>query len=106
MSGNCRFSLDEKRNLIDAVNVANSGKIHCEPSEREDEKHLRERVLITRLLGIVDKLIVKLRPMHKLPSGTEYRLRSECVDSISYAVLYMNSGITLEHVRSRDVYSA
>ena len=29
MSINCRFALDERRNVIDAVNVANSGEAYC-----------------------------------------------------------------------------
>jgi hypothetical protein len=35
MSVNCRFALDEKRNVIDAVNVANSGKAYCHKAIRK-----------------------------------------------------------------------
>ena len=73
MSVNCRFALDEKRNVIDAVNVANSGKAYCHKGDPEDDKYLRERVLIIRLSGMIDKLIINLRPMQKLPSGEEYK---------------------------------
>jgi hypothetical protein len=56
MSVNCRFTLDEKRKVIDAVNVANSGKAYCHKDDPEDDKHLRERVLMNRLSGMIDKL--------------------------------------------------
>jgi hypothetical protein len=49
MSVNCRFTLDEQRKVIDAVNVANSGKGYCHEGDREDDKYLRERVLMVRL---------------------------------------------------------
>jgi hypothetical protein len=58
MSINCRFALDEKRNVIDAVNVANSGKAYCHEGDPEDDKYLRERVLIIRLSGMIEKLII------------------------------------------------
>ena len=45
MSINCRFALDGRRNVIDAVNVANSGKGYCHEGAPEDDKHLRERLL-------------------------------------------------------------
>ena len=73
MSTNCRFALDEKRYVIDAVNPANSGKGYCHEGDPEDDRHLRERVLMVRLGGMIDKLIINLRPMQKLPSGEEYK---------------------------------
>ncbi len=72
MSVNCRFALDEKRNVIDAVNAANSGKVYCHEGHPEDDKDLRERVLFIRLSGMIKKLIINLRPRQKLPSGEEY----------------------------------
>ena len=49
MSNNRRFALDEKRKIIDAVNAANSGKGYCYEGDPEDDKHLRESVLMVRL---------------------------------------------------------
>jgi hypothetical protein len=77
MSSNCRFALDEKRYVIDAVNVVNSGKGYCHEGAPEDDKHLRERVLMVRLNEMLKKLIINLRPMKKLPSGEEYKPRNE-----------------------------
>ena len=57
MSVNCRFTLDEKRHVIDAVNPANSGKGYCHGGWPEDDKHLRERVLMVLLGGMIKKLI-------------------------------------------------
>jgi len=75
MSGNCRFVLDEKRKVIDTVNVANSGKAYCHVGDPEDDKYLRERLLMIRLSGMIKKLIINLRPRQKLPSGEELSLR-------------------------------
>ena len=71
MSVNCRFTLDEQRKVIDAVNVANSGKGYCHVDAPEDDTHLRERVLMVRLGEPTDKLIINLRPMQKTWSGGE-----------------------------------
>jgi hypothetical protein len=56
MSINCRFALDERRNVINAVNVANSGKAYCPQRFPEDEKYLREHILQWRLGELIDKL--------------------------------------------------
>jgi hypothetical protein len=77
MSVNCRFALDENLNIIDAVNVANSGKAHCFQGDPQDDKYLRERVLMVRLSEILNKLIINLRPMQKSRSGEEYQPRNE-----------------------------
>ena len=45
MSSNSRFALDERRYVIDGINVANSGKAYCPEGDPEDDKHLREYVL-------------------------------------------------------------
>jgi hypothetical protein len=87
MSVNCRFALDEKRNVIDAVNAANSGKAYCHEGAPEDDKYLRERVLMVRLSGLIEKLIINLTPSQKLPSGEEYKPRNEESDSIWLALL-------------------
>ena len=73
MSNNRRFALDEKRHVIDAVNPANSGKGYCHEGDPEDDRHLRERVLMVPLGKMLDKLIINLRPTKKYPSGEEYQ---------------------------------
>ena len=73
MSNNRRFALDEKRYVIDAVNPANSGKGYCFEGAPEDDRHLRELVLMVRLGEMLDELIINLRPTKKCPSGEEYQ---------------------------------
>ena len=99
MSVNCRFALDEKRNVIDAVNVANSGKAYCHEGAPEDDMYLRERVLMIRLSGMIDKLITNLRPRQKLPSGEEYKPYNEESHSIWMALLYT---ISASHLNTFD----
>jgi hypothetical protein len=65
MSVNCRFALDEERYVIDAVNVANSGKAYCHEGDPEDDKHLRELILMIHLRKMFDKLILNSRPVQK-----------------------------------------
>jgi hypothetical protein len=87
MSVNCRFTLDENCKVIDAVNVANSGKAYYHEGDPEDDKHLREGVLMNRLSGLVGKLII-LRPRQKLPSGDEYGPYNEESYSVWMALFY------------------
>src|SRR5262252_4578136 len=77
MSSNCRFTLDEERYVIDAVNADNSRKVYSFEGAPEDDKHLRERVLMVRLGEMLEKLIINLRPMKKLPSGEIYKPHNE-----------------------------
>jgi hypothetical protein len=99
MSNNRRFALDEKRNVIDAVNATNSGKAYCHEGDPEDDKYLRERVLLIRLSGMIKKLIINLRPRQKLPSGEEYEPFNEESDSIWLALLYT---IRASHLNTFD----
>ena len=99
MSVNCRFALDEKRNVIDAVNATNSGKAYCHEGHPEDDKYLRERVLLIHLSGMIKKLIINLRPRQKLPSGEEYEPSNEESDSIWLALLYT---IRASHLNTFD----
>jgi hypothetical protein len=62
MSVNCRFALDEKRNVIDAVNVANSGKAYLPEGFPVDERHLRQSVLEVCLTEMLKKLIIEEWP--------------------------------------------
>jgi hypothetical protein len=72
-----RFTLDERRYVIDLVNADNSGKGYCHEGAPEDDKYLRERVLQARLHEMLEKLIINLRPMQILPSGEEYKPQNE-----------------------------
>src|SRR5215831_18582154 len=68
MSINCRFALDEERHVIDAVNVANSGKAyHSHECGPDDDKHLRECILKMHLSQMIDKLIRNSRPEQNFP---------------------------------------
>jgi hypothetical protein len=73
MSINCRFALDERRSVIDAVNVANSGKAYCHQGDLEDDKHLRERLLQVCLGEILKKLIINVRPTPEYWSGERHQ---------------------------------
>ena len=86
MITNCRFALDEKH-VIDLLNPANSGKGYCHEGDPEDDSYLRERVLMVRLGEMLDKLIINLRPMQKLPSGEEYKPPNEEFFEIWWAML-------------------
>jgi hypothetical protein len=89
MSNNRRFALDEKRHVIDAVNPANSGKGYCHEGDPEDDRHLRERVLMVPLGKMLDKLIINLRPTKKCPSGEEYQPFNEERHAMWVAMLAM-----------------
>ena len=72
MSTNQRFVLNEKRDVTDMLNPANSVSGHYnDDGAPEDDRHLRERVLRKRLSDLVDKLIINLRPMQKDPEGRD-----------------------------------
>lgn len=77
MSTNCRFALDENRYVVDALNPANSRKGYCHEGDPEDDRYLRERVLMVCLSKMIDKLIINPRPLQKLPSGDEYKPHNE-----------------------------
>jgi hypothetical protein len=98
MSTNCRFALDEKRMIIDTVNVANSGKFYFYKGDLENDKHLRERVLQMRLRELVDKLIINLRPMQE-SWGREYKPQNEEADAIQWALL---ATIMASHLNTFD----
>ena len=87
MITNCRFALDEKRYVIDLLNPAISGKGYCHEGDPEDDSYLRERVLMVRLGEMLDKLIINLRPMQKLPSGEEKSLQMKSFSKIWWAML-------------------
>jgi hypothetical protein len=87
MSTNCRFDLDENRYVVDTVNPANSGKGYCHEGGPEDDRYLRECVLMVCLGEMIDKLIINLRPLKKLPSGEEYKPHNEESFAIWRAIL-------------------
>jgi hypothetical protein len=96
---NCRFALDEHRYVIDAVNVVNSGKGYCHEGAPEDDKYLRERVLMVHLGAMLKKLIINFRRMKKLPSGEEYEPENEESFAIWLAMLHT---ITASHLNTFD----
>jgi hypothetical protein len=98
-TANCRFALDERRNVIDLVNADNSGKGYCHEGAPEDDKYLRERVLQAHLHEMLEKLIINLRPMQKLPSGEEYKPQSEETFAIWWALL---DTIAASHLNTFD----
>jgi hypothetical protein len=65
MSTNCRFTLDENRYVIDTLNPANSGNGCCCDGDPEDDRYLRECVLMVSLSGVIKKLIINLEPMQE-----------------------------------------
>src|SRR5262245_53143193 len=87
MNTNCRFTLDEKRYVVDTLNPANSGKGYCHEGDPEDDWYPRERVLMVCLSEIINKLIINLRPLQKLPSGEEYKPHNEESFDIWLAIL-------------------
>jgi len=100
MSSNCRFTVDEERYIIDAVNADNARKIHCYfEDEAKDDKRLRKRVLMVRLGEMLEKLIVNLRPMEKLPSGEEYKPQNKESLAIEWTML---ETISASHLNTFD----
>ena len=53
-----------------------------------------------RLSGMIEKLIINLRPRQKLPSGEEYKPRNEDSDSIWMVLLY---AIRASHLNTFDL---
>jgi hypothetical protein len=100
MSINRRFTLDERRDVIDAVNVANSGKAHCHQGDPEVDKHLRERVLQVCLGEMLEKLIINLRPTveHRW-SGERYQPFNEERHAVWVAIL---NAIRASHLNTFD----
>jgi hypothetical protein len=98
MSINCRFALDEKRNVIDIVNVANSGKAHCFEGD-PDDKHLRELVFQICLRKLLEKLIINLRPMQKCWSGERFQPPNQESDAIQSLIFY---AIRASHLNTFD----
>jgi hypothetical protein len=99
MSSNCRFALDERRYVIDAINVANSGKAYCPEGDPEDDKHLRECVLQVCLREMLKKLIINMRPTHEHGLGERYQPSNEGWDSIWIAIL---AAARASHLNSFD----
>src|SRR5262249_28727090 len=95
----CRFALDERRRVIDAVNLANSGKGYCHEGDPEDDRHLRQRVLIVLLGEIIDKLIVNPKPIQKSLSGEEHEPFNYARYAISRTML---STISASHLNTFD----
>ena len=67
MKTNQRFVLNENCDVTDMLNPANSmcGRYYDNDGAPADDRHLREHVLRMRLLDLLDRLIINLRPMQK-----------------------------------------
>jgi hypothetical protein len=101
-----RFAVDERRNVIDAINGANSGKAYCREGHPEDDKHLREQLLQVRLGELLGKLIINLRPteinvvpMQKSWSAVRHQPYNEERCAIEWAIL---SAIRASHLNAFD----
>jgi hypothetical protein len=99
MSSNCRFALDERRYVIDAINVANSRKAYCPEGDPEDDKHLRECVLQVCLREMLKKLIINMRPTQEHGLGERYQPSHEGWDSIWMAIL---GAVQASHLNAFD----
>jgi hypothetical protein len=99
MSANRRFTLDEGRRVIDSLNPANSRKGYCHYDSDQDDRHLRESVLMVRLGEIVDKLIINLRPPERMRTGEEYQPANEESKSVCLAAF---DAIRASHLNSFD----
>jgi hypothetical protein len=92
MTSNCRFVLNGNRFIVDtlndALNSTNDWHYWLRESELEDEKHLRERVLLRRLHDPINKLITNHRPVKKLFMGEEYQPPNEAADDIQWAIFH------------------
>src|SRR5215467_7725638 len=91
MTTNCRFALDEKRYVIDLHNSADSGKGYCNEGNPEDDKHLRECILMMHLEKMAAKLIINSRPVQTLPyrhHNDKYYAGLEAFLAIWWVTLY------------------
>jgi hypothetical protein len=100
MKTNQRFVLNEKCDVTDMLNPPNSVSGHYNNDGAPvDDRHLRERILRKRLSDLLDRLIINLQPMQKLPSGEEYQPFNEEGHAIWWAVFLT---ITASHLNSFD----
>jgi len=100
MSIHRRFALDQNRYVIDKMNPANSGKGYCHQGTSEDDRHLRERVLMVRLGDMLDKLIINRKAAQKYPiTGKEYQPFNEESHAILEAIL---GAIHSSHLNTLD----
>jgi hypothetical protein len=73
MSTDHRFTLDDRRYVIDTLNPTNSGKGYCHEGCPEDDVYLRGRVVMVRLSEILEKLIHRREPKERDWQGRKYR---------------------------------
>src|SRR5262245_18092400 len=69
VSSNPRFVIKEEGHVIDTLTLISDTHVRLAQEEGQDQKFLRERLFMGRLLGLIEKLIVNRRPMEKLPTG-------------------------------------
>jgi hypothetical protein len=85
MTTSHRFSFDGE-NVIDTLNPTNSRRTRLHISDPENEVRIRESLLWTLLSGLVDKLIINLRPTQKRLDGEVYQPLNEEGDAICWAL--------------------
>jgi hypothetical protein len=101
MTTNQRFSFNEDRCIIDRLNpAAKYLERYCWEGAPEDDLHLREQVLWSRLDDLVGELIINLNPIEKLPDGKEYQPNCEERRSI-FGALY--HAVKASHLNTLDI---
>ena len=101
MTTNQRFSFNEDRYIIDRLNPAVKYLVrYCWEGAPEDDMHLREQALWSRLDDLVGDLIINTNPIVKVRYGEEYQPICEERHSIFWP-LY--SAIKASHLNTLDV---
>ena len=100
MTINQRFSINEDRNAIDSINPSNSAKGYCHEGAPDDDRYLRNRVLMVRLGDLVDNLIINTNPKKRDFQGVEYQPFNEERFSVWRALL---CAIEASHLETLDV---
>jgi hypothetical protein len=101
MTTNQRFSFNEDRYIIDKLNpAAKYLERYCWEGAPEDDLHLREQVLWSRLDYLVGELIINLNPIEKLPDGKEYQPNCEEQHSIFWALYH---AVKASHLNTLDI---
>jgi hypothetical protein len=102
MTINLRFFVRKEDNcIIDRLSPAAKYLVrYCWEDAPEDDMHLREQVLWSRLDDLVGELTINTNPMKKLPNGEEYQPNCEEQHSIFWALYH---AIRASHLNTLDV---
>jgi hypothetical protein len=100
MNKNQRFSLDQDRKIIDGSNSANNGKCWCPAGMPEDDMHLREQLLFSRLQDLVGRLIINRNSLDVLPNAETFDPVFQERHSIIWALYNV---IKTSHLNTFDV---